>query len=191
MSEELGNQDRPSTPEPGSGEPFDRWRAAALSGTVFALSSVPSLLAVVVAVAKDPKPERNLREYWPEAFVLAAIWAIWIAFGMAMGAVWGSNHGETGRAQRAEEKQARAEALEGKPGPFQAVPHRPFAARLSGFSGQHSDDSQRRESAAEPSQSTMPFYLAVTLGRPFRPKSAAYIRQILERIRRAWTDSGR
>lgn len=82
------------------------------------------------------------------------------------------------------EAQRLAEGMRSEPGPFAYVPQRPFEQRLKAFATDTQPSSVQSATTREPGLSRMRFYLGVIPRYSYRPKSAAYIREILERIRR-------
>lgn len=189
MSEERENPCHRSPAGPGLREPTGAWRAAMHGGAIGALLLfIPMLFSVVCNLAAGQAiiGAGPLRDLPLPALLSGACWVAIICgpFCIAIGALFGLER-RRNLMRYAEELRARKTAAWSKPGPFSAVPERPFEHRLRNFTGHPSDGSRQPKPADEPRQSKMPFYLAAPLGRPFRPKSAAYIRQILNRIRLA------
>lgn len=137
------------------------------------LLAISSWLWVVFALAMALRPMGSLFAL----ALIALLYALYLIFILPLAAA--------ARRNREKEMARLAEGLRSKPGPFAEVPERPFEQRLRQFAGRPDPDSQPAMRGPEASNSRMPFYLGVAPRYHYRPKSAAYIRALLERIRQA------
>lgn len=141
--------------------------------------------------ADDREPDKHpllVVSWWlwlGVAIVCGLLWtpAPWLTFLAAMYVI-GLLLVRPIEASARESRKMLAEGMRSKPGPFADTSQRPFGDRLQSFTGDVNAGSSPAPSMSEPRPAPMRFYLGVIPRLHYQPKSGAYIRELLERIRK-------